>query len=140
MNYLKIMLDDGAYLPTRGHETDAGLDLKTPQTVTVPAHGSVIIDTGVHTFIEEGYYGKLESKSGLNVKNGIVACGGIIDAFYTGSIVVKLYNMTDKDYMFAAGDKIVQLVIQPYQYVELELVDEFEETERGANGFGSTGK
>ena len=81
----------------------------------------------------------LKSKSGLNVKHGIVS-EGVIDVGYTGSIKVKLYNHSGYDYTVEAGDKISQLVILPYLSPDLELVDELEETERGSNGFGSTGK
>ena len=141
---MKIMLDDGAFAPVRAHETDAGLDLRTPIEVTVPARGSVVIDTGVHVEIPKGverisHAGFLKSKSGLNVKHGIVS-EGVIDVGYTGSIRVKLYNHSDKDYTFAAGDKITQLVIVTVLIDKLELVSSLKETERGDGGFGSTGR
>ena len=136
---MKIKLDEGAYMPVRAHDTDAGLDLRTPKEVTVPAHGSVIIDTGVHVALPHGYYGKLESKSGLNVNYNVVSLGGTIDEPYRGSIVAKLYNLSDLDYTFNAGDKVVQMVIQPYIAPELEEVDELDETDRGEKGFGSSG-
>lgn len=136
---MKIKLDEGAYMPVRAHDTDAGLDLRTPKEVTVPAHGSMIIDTGVHVALPHGYYGKLESKSGLNVNYNVVSLGGTIDEPYRGSIVAKLYNLSDLDYTFNAGDKVVQMVIQPYIAPELEEVDELDETDRGEKGFGSSG-
>lgn len=137
---MKMKLETWAFMPTRGHATDAGLDLRTPHDVKVPAHGSAIIDTGVHVEIYHGLVGMLKSKSGLNVKYNITS-EGVIDAGYTGSIVCKLYNHGDKDVFFKAGEKITQLVIMPvYIPHEIKIVDEFEETERGANGFGSTGK
>lgn len=137
---LPIKLDPGAYEPVRAHKTDAGLDLRTPYEVKVPARGSALIDTGVHVELPHGYYGKLESKSGLNVKFGVVSLGGTIDQDYTGSIVCKLYNMTDKDYWFSAGDKIVQLVIMPFIAPDVVFVDDLKQTERGDNGFGSSGR
>jgi dUTP pyrophosphatase len=137
---MKIILDNGAYMPERGHKADAGLDLRTPRWVEVPAHGCATIDTGVHMEIPKGYYGKLESKSGLNVKCSVVSLGGVIDSGYTGSIVAKLYNLSDVNYCFERGAKIVQIIIQPCEYPEMELTDHFEETERGNNGFGSTGR
>lgn len=136
---MKVMLDPGAYMPERAHETDAGLDLLTPKYVSVPAHGSAVIDTGVHIELPHGSFGHLESKSGLNVKHSIVSLGGIIDEGYTGSIVAKLYNLSDEDFYFAEGQKIVQLIVEPYLAPELELVDKLNETERGSQGFGSTG-
>ncbi len=137
---MKVVLDAGAYMPTRGHEDDAGLDLKTPVDVSIKAGGSVSIDTGVHIEIPRNYFGKLESKSGLNVKHSVVSHGGVIDSGYTGSIVVKLYNHGDQDYHFHAGDKIVQLIIQPCLIDDLAEVSLLEDTERGADGFGSTGR
>lgn len=137
---MNIMLDAGAYPPVRAHTTDAGLDLRTPRAVIVPAHGSVCIDTGVHIALPHGCYGKLESKSGLNTKHGVVSLGGTIDEPYRGSIVAKLYNLTDRAYRFEAGDKIVQLVIQPYLAPPVDIVDELDETDRGSDGFGSSGR
>lgn len=154
---MKIMLDEGAKMPTRAHPWDAGLDLYTPVDVEVNKSsatvygydgwyrgsvytGCVTIDTGVHVQIPEGYVGFIKSKSGLNVKHGLTADHGVIDAHYTGSICVKLYNHTDAPYKFKAGDKIAQLVIVPCLLPELELVDSLEETDRGDNGFGSTGR
>ncbi len=137
---MKVKLDNGAYMPVRAHDTDAGLDLRTPTDVKLPAHGAVCIDTGVHIELPHGYYGKLESKSGLNVNFGIVSLGGVIDEPYRGSIVVKLYNTSDHDYWFQKGDKVIQLVIQPYLTPALEVVTELNETDRNESGFGSTGR
>lgn len=81
----------------------------------------------------------IKSKSGLNVKYGITS-EGVIDAGYTGSIVVCLHNTSDYDYNFTAGDKISQLVILPIITPTVKLVDEFPVTDRGDNGFGSTGR
>lgn len=136
---MKIKLDPGAFLPVRAHPTDAGLDLRSPVNEFVPSFGSAIIDTGVHVEIPEGYVGMLKSKSGLNVKHGLTS-EGVIDSGYTGSIVVKLYNHTPHGYYIEKGDKISQLIILPIITPTLELVDVLEPTERGENGFGSTGK
>ena len=137
---MKVILDNGAYMPERAHETDAGYDLRTPQRVIVRKHDSAVIDTGVHILIDKGMFGKLESKSGLNVKYSVVSHGGVVDSDYTGSIKVKLYNHSGKDYIFERGDKIVQIIFHRYEAPEFEIVDHFEDTERGNNGFGSTGR
>lgn len=136
---VKIMLEQNAIAPIRAHEQDAGLDLRSPMDFVVPAHGNFTIDSGVHMLIPNGYVGVLKSKSGLNVKHDIT-CTGTIDAGYIGSIVVKLYNHGDKDYPVRRGDKITQLVILPIMIPDLQLVSELEDTERGVNGFGSTGR
>ena len=138
---MRIVLDKGAYMPKRAHNLDAGLDLMSPIDTYVPAVGSVVIDTGVHVEIPEGYVGFLKSKSGLNVKHGITS-EGVVDAGYQGSIHVKLYNHSlSGGYMIEKRDKISQLVILPVLLEELEQVDHFDtETERGTGGFGSTGR
>lgn len=137
---MKIMLEEYAFMPLRGHETDGGLDLRAPYDEWLDKGSYVIIDTGVHVELPKGTVGLLKSKSGLNVKHGIVS-EGVIDQGYTGSIVVKLYNHSEFAYRIHAGDKISQLVIVPVVIPEsIEIVDKLEETERGSNGFGSTGK
>ena len=136
---MKIMLDKGAYMPTRAHSTDAGLDLYAKEGQIVPAKESAKFDTGVHIQLPPGTAGLLVSKSGLNTKHGITSTG-LIDEGYTGSIQVKLYNHGGYDYRVEAGDKITQLVIIPVERPELELVESLEDTERGVGGFGSTGR
>ncbi len=153
---MKVMLDKGAIAPTRAHPWDAGLDLYTPVDFAVPGcvgvaisvpmnpyvkviPGSGVIDTGVHVEIPEGYVGFIKSKSGLNVNHGLTG-EGVIDAHYTGSIKVKLYNHTSERYDFKASEKIAQLVILKCELPEVEIVGSLEETDRGDNGFGSTGR
>lgn len=136
---MKIKLDEGAFLPERAHAADAGYDLRSPIKTILFAGKAVVIDTGVHVEIPEGYVGMLKSKSGLNVNHDIVG-EGVIDSGYTGSIRVKLYNHGTEIYVIEVGDKISQLVILPIATPELELVDELEETDRGGGGFGSSGR
>lgn len=136
---MKIMLDEGAKMPTRAHEMDAGLDMYARESCVVEAKGSATFDTGVHIAIPKGFVGFLKSKSGLNVKHSITS-EGVIDAGYTGSIVVKLYNNSGYEYRVKDGDKISQLVLLPIITPDLELSDTLEDSDRGANGFGSSGR
>lgn len=136
---INIMLDDGAYMPEKAHNRDAGFDIRTPYGFPLPCDGYAEINTGVHIEIPAGYVGFLKSKSGLNVKYNITG-EGVIDSGYTGSIVVKLYNNGRYNHNFMRGDKIIQLVILPIPDIKLKLTDKFSETERGDNGFGSTGR
>ena len=136
---MKVKLDKGAIMPTRAHDTDAGLDLYAIKQDYIPARGSATIDTGVHIQLPPGTAGLLVSKSGLNVKHNLTSTG-LIDEGYVGSIRVKLYNHGWSGYYVEAGDKISQLVILPVLKPELELAEELEETERGDGGFGSTGR
>ena len=127
-------------MPTRAHEFDAGLDLySTNDDVYVYPRSSELFDTGVHIQLPQNTVGFLKSKSGLNVKHGITS-EGVIDCGFTGTIMVKLYNHSDRPYRVRKGDKISQLVILPCLLPELEVVDSLEDTERGTGGFGSTGR
>ena len=151
---LKVVLDPGAIMPTRAHETDAGLDLYAPYAFFLPQSsaspeetldgflakaGCRTVDTGVHVEIPAGYVGMIKSKSGLNVNHGVIS-EGVIDSGYTGSIRVKLYNLGNDEVFIKKGQKISQLVILPIITPDLELVDSLEATERGNGGFGSTGE
>lgn len=136
---MKVKLDPGAYLPERAHDTDAGLDLRTPVDAYIRAGGSTVIDTGVHIQLPPGTVGMLKSKSGLNTKDGIVS-EGVIDEGYTGSIKVKLYNHGPDAKSFARGDKVTQLVVLPVLYVSVEQTEELDGGDRGNNGFGSSGR
>lgn len=137
--FMNIMLDSGAFMPERAHSTDAGADLRSRETKTIPAHGSATFDTGVHIALPPKTVGLLKSKSGLNVKKNIISTG-VIDEEYTGSIVVKVYNLGDTDVTIQRGDKITQLLVMPVNYVRFQQVDALDDTERGSAGFGSTGK
>ena len=136
---MKIKLDELAYMPMRAHETDAGLDLRSPDDYTVPARGAVAIDTGVHVQLPSGTAGLLVSKSGLLMKHGIISAG-LIDEGYTGSIWVKLINLSDEDYPVSEGDKISQMIVIPVIREQLTLVSDLDASERGDNGFGSSGR
>lgn len=136
---IKVLLEEWAYIPEKAYDTDAGFDIRTPDDLFVPAHGSAVVDTGVHMVIPRGYCGLLVSKSGLNMKHCITTTG-LVDAEYTGSIKVKIYNDSDTEYWFHDGDKITQIMILPVPDVDIEIVDELPNTRRAGNGFGSSGK
>lgn len=139
---LKIKLDKDAIMPKKAHTTDAGFDLYSRDTVTIEPHKAFCFDTGVHIDICEGLVGFLKSKSGLNCKFGIQG-EGVIDAGYTGSIVIKLYNNSDIAYTVNKGDKISQIVflyIPNVDFLEVDSLDYFKDSDRGENGFGSSGK
>lgn len=141
MNNINIMLDEGAKAPTRAHEADAGLDIYTLEGGWVCNGTCKAFRTGLHVQIPQGYVGILFSKSGLNINHGITSTG-VIDSGYTGEIIVNLHKNGGEHYEFEVkpGDKISQLVILPIVTPTVEVVDSFEQTDRGDNGFGSTGR
>ena len=137
---MNIYVEKGAYVPERAHKTDAGLDVKSCENRLIKAHRGALLHTGLHVQLPHGTAGLLVSKSGLNVEYGITSTG-LIDEGYTGEIMVKLYNHSDYDYYVNAGDKISQLVVIPVLYEDIHIKNFLDaDTDRGNNGFGSSGK
>ncbi len=138
---MKVRLLSGATLPKRAHLNDAGLDLYARNSATIYPKESVVFDTGVCVELPHGTFGMVANRSGLNIKHSIVCGGvGIVDEPYRGSIIVKLYNLGFEPYRVNAGDRIAQMIVLPYVYVDLEEVDELTDTDRGESGIGSTGR
>lgn len=137
-------LRDAAVLPTRGSSAAAGYDLYAclDSAVTVAPHTTAKIGTGLALAVPEGYFGAVFARSGLATKQGLrpANCVGVCDADYRGEYIVALHNDTDEVRTVNHGDRIAQLVIMPFLPAEFEEVQELSETERGAGGFGSTGK
>lgn len=144
---IKVVLDPGAYMPEKAHESDAGYDLRAMHDSSglLEVMRQEIFDTGVHVEIPKGYVGYVQGRSGLNFNDGIICPTGTIDSGFSGAIKVKLYNAWGEDYgimppQIKAGDKIAQLIIQPLADCKLVQADKLSETERGDGGFGSTGR
>lgn len=136
---IKVVLDEGAKMPTRAHKADAGLDLYCPHDVLINGGCSAEVNTGVHMEIPYGFFGDIRSKSGLLFNNNIFT-DGTIDSGYTGSIRVKVLNLGHQPVLIMKGSKIAQIVISRCQLPELVLSEKLEDTERGSNGFGSSGR
>ena len=139
MEKLRVQLDAGAFAPVKAHEWDAGYDLKSRDDVTVWAEDSAVFETGVHVEIPAGWCGQIWSKSGLYVNHGITVTG-LIDAGYSGGIVVRMENHTAVPYKVNRGDKIAQLVLVPCAGPEIEIVEKVGGGTRGAAGLGSSGR
>ena len=135
---MKIALDKDATMPERAHDDDGGLDLYANETAYIAPHTWCAVSTGTHAAVPRGFVGLLTSKSGLMAKHGLT-CRGTIDAGYTGTIKAVIFNHSDRVYKVEKGQKVTQMVLVPIITPELELVDKLEETERGDNGFGSSG-
>lgn len=136
-----VKVDFQAYKPTKSHESDAGWDLYTPYTpITIKGEPAVMVDTGVHMMIPEGYVGLVFPRSGLASSEAIYPVIGVIDAGYTGTIGVTFpAEMLIKN-KIERGDRIAQIVITPIANVRLVDVDVMPQTARGNRGFGSTGR
>ena len=136
---MRVKLDEGAVMPTRAHNTDAGIDIYSREEIMIAPGDYGIFHTGVHVEIPEGCCGMLVSKSGLNINEDLTSTG-LIDEGYTGEITVKLYNHGTWYHRIEKGQKISQLVILPVRYEEICLASEIKGGDRGDNGLGSTGK
>ena len=133
-----------AKIPTRESSCAAGYDLYAdiPEDITINPHETMKINTGVAMEIPEGYFGGIAARSGLATKEGLrpANCYGIVDSDYRGQIIVALHNDSDVERVVTPQERIGQIIIQPYLNVTFCEVDDLTETERGSNGFGSTGK
>jgi dUTP pyrophosphatase len=123
----------------------AAMDLHAciDEAVTIPAGGQQTIPTGIAIALPSAeYVALIFARSSLGVKFGVAPgnCVGVIDSDYRGEILVGLRNSGSADYIVQPGDRIAQLAVMPVVQAEVELVDELDETQRGAGGFGSTGK
>jgi dUTP pyrophosphatase len=136
---------EDAKLPEQNHSDqwtgDSGYDIYSCEGGVVPANGSAVIPTGISVgFVTPGYWFKIEARSGLSFKHGVLPHPGIIDNQYRGDTGVKLYNHSNEDYEVEKGDKIAQLVVYQLINSDVEWTETTDETTRGAKGFGSSGK
>jgi len=131
--------DTLAILPTKNHESDTGFDVYCIESKVIPARGSAVVGVGLKfAHITPGYWVRVEGRSGLGFKHGILPHPGIIDNGYRGDAGIKLYNFTDKDYAVTRGDRIAQFVIYKNYKVVIEEGEQVTSA-RGDRGFGSSG-
>ena len=128
-----------AQTPTKGNPYDAGYDLYSTEKVAIPAGATVLVSTGISMKIPEGHVGLIWDRSSMGA-NGIHRHAGVIDSGYRGHIKVCLHNTTKDVYHVESGDRIAQIIIQECPHFELYLADSLDDTERGSDGFGSTGR
>jgi dUTP pyrophosphatase len=132
-------LNKNAILPKRGSKFAAGYDLYSVIDCRVEPWSKCAIPTGWAVKVPLGYYGRVASRSGLSVKNDLETGAGVIDADYRGEVCVILRNLSDVAFNVKTGDRIAQMIIEAITTPDPEEVDELDDTERGAAGFGSTG-
>jgi len=136
-------LDPGLPLPERAHRDDAGVDLRSTVDVVLGPGERALVPTGLAVAIPEGYAGLVVPRSGLAARHGVslVNAPGLIDSGYRGEIKVIAINLDPKDpFEVHRGDKIAQLVIAPVPAVAWLEVEELPDSDRGAAGFGSSGR
>lgn len=144
MNIKIKRLSEEATIPTRGSEYSAGYDLyaNIEKPVSIKPHETVKIGTGWAIEIPDGYFGAIFARSGLATKEGLrpANCTGVCDSDYRGEYIVAIHNDSDVVREITPHERIAQLVIIPYLYVDFKETDELSDTSRGRGGFGSTGK
>lgn len=138
-------LNEYAKVPTRGSAYAAGYDLYAAidKPIIIFPGDTVSVTTGLAMEIPEDYFGAIFARSGLATKRGLrpANCVGVVDADYRGEVIVAIHNDSDKIQQIEPGERIAQMVFLPYQSVgNFEVVDELNDTARGAGGFGSTGR
>lgn len=131
-----------AVLPAYAHPSDAGMDVRSVEELVIPAGKRALVHTGLVVLLPPLYEAQVRPRSGLALKFGVTVLNtpGTIDSGYRGEIGVILANFGDADFIVKKGDKIAQLVIAPVTQPEVCEVSEIDETDRGAGGFGSTGR
>lgn len=146
MSVLKIKkLRYNAKIPFRATPGSAGMDLYAciGEAIEIPPHEIRVIPTGIAIELESAdYVAYIFARSGLAIKHGIAPanCVGVIDSDYRGEVCVGLVNQTDEPFTINPEERVAQMVISPVILPEIEVADELGDTERGAGGFGSTGK
>lgn len=138
MQVAKFISDNESQLKKK-HRFDAGLDICCSHDFTIPKRSSTVVGTGLQVQVPEGYVGLVWSRSGLSVKHKVEVGAGCIDAGYRGEVLVHLYNHSDKDISFSAGDRIAQLITLPIYYQPYYKAENLDDADRGNKGFGSTG-
>ena len=137
-------LNDKATLSTRGSEYAAGYDLYAAieNNITVPAHSTEKIGTGLSFELPDETFAAIFARSGLATKQGLrpANCVGVCDSDYRGEYIVAIHNDTDEDKIIEPGERIAQMILMPYIPMTFVETDELSESERGQDGFGSTGK
>ncbi|MBU6144270.1 MAG: dUTP diphosphatase [Acidobacteria bacterium] len=142
MTQIEVLINsDPDLLPTIGNPGDAGYDLRAAVDIVLEPGDRALVPTGVRIAIPNGYVGLVHPRSGLAVKNGITVLNapGTIDSGYRGEIMVPLINHSREQFSISRGDRIAQIIFQAYEQVRFIAVAELPGSQRGSQGFGSTG-
>ncbi len=141
---VKILNKSGFDLPQYATIHSAGMDLRAniTENIIIDPLKRVLVPTGLHIELPEGYEAQIRPRSGLAAKHGIgiVNSPGTIDADYRGEIKIILVNLSDKPFELTPGERVAQMIVAKFERVQWVECDELGESERGEGGFGSTGK
>jgi dUTP pyrophosphatase len=127
-------------VPTKANINDAGFDLYSAIDTVIPSKQRKTVSTGIAIQMPEQFAGLIWPRSGLSVKHGIDVLAGVVDSGYRGEIMVCLYNTSDENVSIHTGDRIAQIIFQEVPRVIMEVHESLGSSQRGENGFGSSGK
>jgi dUTP pyrophosphatase len=134
-----VKLSENAHAMQKGSEYAAGFDLRSAYDYTVPPRGRVLVKTDLQIELPRGCYGRVAPRSGLALNHGIDIAAGVIDADYRGNVGIVIVNNGNENFVIKSGDRVAQLICEKILYPNVEEVSELNKTERGADGFGSSG-
>lgn len=132
-------LTEFATVPSRGSKLAAGYDLYSAYDYVLKAKGKEMVKTDLQIALPSGCYGRVAPRSGLAWKHSIDVGAGVIDEDYRGPLNVILFNFADQDFEIKRGDRIAQLICEKIEQTEIQEAESLDDTDRGSNGFGSTG-
>lgn len=137
---LKIQkIEERTVAPSYAKAGDAGMDLYSAEDLILGAGERRAVRTGIKMEIPDGYVGLIWDRSGMAFNNGIKTMAGVVDSGYRGEVKVVLMNLSKEDFEIKKGYKIAQMIIQKFESPEIEITDSLSDSQRGDNGFGSTG-
>lgn len=140
---VKVINKGHQHLPAYATSQSAGMDLRANIDESIVLHPMErrLVPTGLHIALPQGFEAQIRPRSGLALKHGITVLNtpGTIDADYRGELMVLLINFSDTDFVINDGERIAQMVVARHEQIEFQLVDELDDTERGAGGYGHTG-
>jgi dUTP pyrophosphatase len=137
--YIKRM-DKSIELPKYAYEDDAAFDLRAAKDVLIKPGEKALIPTSLKFIIPQGCVGLIWDRSGLAARNSLHCLAGVIDSHYRGETKVVMINLGKEEFKVEKGMRIAQMLIQNYEHVDIEEIEEIkEDTERATGGFGSTG-
>lgn len=139
---VKVVNKSNHRLPEYKTSGSAGMDLKAniSEKIVLKPGERILVPTGIHIQLPDGCYADIRPRSGLALKEGVFCALGLIDSDYTGDLGVILFNFGQNNFIVNPGDRIAQLVVVKYEQVKWNEVVSLDQTDRGENGFGSTGK
>jgi len=138
IKFQKLIAD--AKIPTYAHPGDAGLDLYSCENIVIEPSARHAVSLGFAMEFPHGFVARILDRSGMALKNGMHCLAGVVDAGYRGECKAVLINLSNEPYSIEKGDRVAQMLIQPVEICDIEIVEKLSNSERGEGGFGGSGK